>query len=795
MLYQTLQAKLNGLDTDELFRHVTGLGQSIAEHGFEHLSTKERYLFIQGLARLPESAVNGLPYLGETTKEHLRSLRQNGLSTYARTAAVLFESLIDRQAIYELKQSPLANGPAVVFVANVGAQVPTPRPTLGYQLRQRRGLVPPFGVYYVASFLTLLGAETRVFNLALGEAEYAELQETIEALGDRLWFVSFVSNFLGEGELNAVYHLSAMLDALRTKDGLSPRLVGGGMGVFFSRNVYLQHTPVRIVIGRYGEPSFGDMIFSSDYSGPRDSRDDVTLFGHIPNLHFPVCKEGGLEMLSTQIQPLSRSERRVLANTFDFRMIPYHEKYWSTGVAISVCSPDDLNISMDLVLSESAADDASTCDEPREWISIRSTDYPLHPANYLLRPKAVKVMTVFGNCPRGCKYCQFTQFDEHIFFLSPQEVVNQFNRSVQAFPDVHLLLVDDDDFLLRKDHCWNVVEMLRQNRPTRDKVFYLEATPMGVEPSILQAMYQVGFRGILLGLESPIERIVRHIGKLGPQHDFESFIQAPRMTYDAGFFTRVTSIPFYPIITEPELVKTLQELVGLINYGISVTVFPLVRALPGTAFARTREHDLMMAEYQVPNGHGKTIELPDYVLPDDPVVRQLSLQSSKGTAAQLQSMLQRHSIVGDYPMPLGVLAFFRSIVQVWRNTPHRSVSDGALDSLRDHIDTTAARLARRHFSQLDVQQSIQDVLSGDGRVALARLDRQLGDEETRAFVLQGLRMFLDFGNEQEAVGALQIAKRVTRNGVTDPILHSSLRHCLKRPLSSSQLATIEDATG
>jgi len=153
MAIETLQNELRSLSEDELTRFVSILDRDSATHGLFHLSPEDRYRFVYGLVHLPLSKVKRLSTLGAETKERLRQLRDKGLNTFSRTAAVLFEDAIDRQSLYSLDYSPLANGPAVVFVASMGAQVPTPRPTLGYHLRQRRALVPPCGVYYIASLL------------------------------------------------------------------------------------------------------------------------------------------------------------------------------------------------------------------------------------------------------------------------------------------------------------------------------------------------------------------------------------------------------------------------------------------------------------------------------------------------------------------------------------------------------------------------------------------------------------------------------------------------------------------
>ena len=801
MAIETLRKELLSLSEDELTRLISVLSRDSATLSLFRLSPEDRFRLVWGVVRLPLSRVKGLGTLGAETIGRLRRLRDKGLNTFSRTAAVLIEDSINRLSVYNLDYSPLPNGPMVVFVANVGAQVPTPRPTLGYHLRQRRALLPPFGVYYVASFLSLLGVETRVFNLALGEQEYRELEETITTFIERIWFVSFASNFLGERELDAVFYLSDLLNQFQD-DRLNPRLVGGGMGVYFSRELYLRYTPMEIVIGRYGELSFGDMVYSSDYRGPRDDRDNVTLFGNIPNLHIAVCRKSReMDIHSTRTQPLSRGERRVLANAFNFRMVPYSEKYWSTGLAIAICSPDDLNIPVQLAYSEMRNSTQSPGDytifgsllersesSASSWIPIHSVEFPLHPSNYLYKPKAAKVMTTFGNCPRRCKFCQLSQFDEHIFFLSASETINLFNRLLKAHPDVHLILIDDDDFLLRGRYCLDLVEHLKMNALTSGKVFYIETVPMGVTPSILRALYEVGFRAILMGIESPVEKIARDCGKLSSRDSFEQFITAPYVAHDAGYFTRVTTIPFYPTVAENDLPEIVRRLVNYIEYGIAVSVFPLVQALPGAEIVTSKRHDFVTSHYVFPES-ALSVELPEYVLPDDPIVRALAFQSIRATAAQLGTMLRQHGIVGDYPSSIGVLAFFRSIVESLFHMRARSTSDETLNDLRNQIDATADKLVYKHFIQRDVQQAVYDLNAGN-RIAGNRIARWLDDSNV-GFALAGLRMLLDFGTVDEVIGAAKLTKHLAQLGVVDRLLNESLRYCLGRRLTHEQRRELE----
>lgn len=434
MSFVATRTQLRSADPGFLVQTAFELDARAGRQGLGALSPDDRYRLIEGVRALPDEVLGQLSFCDDDTRSQLAQLRVNGISTYARVGAVLLEQHLKREHEFRtLPREPLTDAPAVVFVANMGAQVPVSGPTLGNELRQIHGLQPPLGQCYVASFLSLLGAETYVFNLALGALELAELNRTLETLGDRVWCLSFASNFLGAGELDATHALWESLAPARSA-GLHARFVAGGMGSFFGRETYLQYTPLEIVIGRYGEPSFGDLLFESSFEGPRDQRDSITLFGSIPNLHIAVDTPAGRRIQSTRPQRLMRSERRVFAAGLDVGKMHLREKYWSTGYVMGICAPDDLNIPVELATSGSSSNSDATPRPSPPPANTGSTSPELHLANYVFRPKTVKVMSTFGNCPRGCKFCQYTAFDEQIFFVSAAEAVAHYNQVVEALP-------------------------------------------------------------------------------------------------------------------------------------------------------------------------------------------------------------------------------------------------------------------------------------------------------------------------------------------------------------------------
>lgn len=161
-----LKARSINCDVDSRMAVVEKTMSQIVTAGVDDISPADRCTLFYCLSRLPIGKVEKLSLLPSAAIKEMYRLRASGSYTFARIASVVLDSLADKKRLFRLGSCSLDNGPAVVFVANMGSQVPTPRPasgsqpTLGYRLRHRRGLVPPFGLYYVASYLAVLGVLT-----------------------------------------------------------------------------------------------------------------------------------------------------------------------------------------------------------------------------------------------------------------------------------------------------------------------------------------------------------------------------------------------------------------------------------------------------------------------------------------------------------------------------------------------------------------------------------------------------------------------------------------------------------
>ncbi|HEB74510.1 MAG TPA: hypothetical protein ENJ03_04750 [Candidatus Desulfofervidus auxilii] len=278
------------------------------------------------LSPLSKSLLWQLNGLSRRKRERFLLLKKEGIYRFSRVAIECFLEIIERGEFFQIRKEPLPNGPVVIFITAGGAESPVYAEVLGLKLRGQTSMNPPLGVHQIASFLDLLGAETHVFNLFIGQSEWKEFEEKVYSDASRLFFVSFTSRHLGKEDLDTVFMIGEILDGLKERD-CRPRLVAGGMGAFFNYKTYLKHTPIEIVIRRYGVPDFADMIFGSGYKGPRDTRSNMEIFGEIPNLYIKVEKGDRVHIHATREVPLTEAQRRVIAKSFDIKKVPYTKKY------------------------------------------------------------------------------------------------------------------------------------------------------------------------------------------------------------------------------------------------------------------------------------------------------------------------------------------------------------------------------------------------------------------------------------------------------------------------------------
>ncbi|MEE4493241.1 radical SAM protein [Streptomyces sp. BE230] len=790
MLFQN--GKQERLDRTFLETETERLDRKVAKEGFAKLSTPERYLFARGLADLPIETLDELGSMTPMVKKAIQRLEKTDNRTYARVSANLLAPVVADGSVYGIDRSPLEDGPAAIFVPNVGGQYPVRGGTVGNRSRRVLGIQPPIGSFYVASWLGLLGVEVKAFNLELGDSEFEACDAALDQLGERCYFLFSTSNFFTQTEIESMYFLNEQ--CRRHEDrGYVPRLVGAGYSSYFNRREYLDYTPLDIVVGPHGETSEADMIFSSGYEGPRDTRPALELFSDIPNLHLADRTGDAVQVHDTRVVKLTEFERRVFSGGLDVNLMELDTKYWTPTNIMDVCAPDDLNIPLELAELPQIDEESGTDEAGRETgARARAT---LSLSNYVHRPNAIKMMTVFGSCPRACEFCQLTQWGEQLYFYDGSEAVRAMNRAASAYPDLQMYIFEDDDFLLRRSHVDSLISALRDNEPTQGKTIYVSTVPMEVDPDIMLDLRDVGFRAMLLGLETPVERVARQIGKFKARYNWDHILEAPKIGHDAGLHMRITAIPFYPLVQEDDLAGVLNGLLDFITYktGISVAVHPLVKAAPGIEITKHGAHEVTTKPYVLPDGSERSIDLLQYVMPDDPIVKAVALEAIKTTADRVDSIVEALGTNGgDHPSALGVVALFASTVEAWRRTPGRNVDDEVLDALDARLKAAIDQITFKHRAMTDVQGA----LKGQGLNPASVSDYLTA--ENAPYLHLGLRMAADFGTPEEAVAAARIATFAQAEGFTDWTVQHSLGYALKRkmPLDvQRELTTLVEGLG
>lgn len=762
--YFNLKAELEALTPGERHARLESLDSRIAQMGFGNLSAENRFEFAWLLSLGDPHVVESIRSFPQQTKIELGKLYEMGQPTVPRILSRLFLNVAETGRFNQVNRVPFQEGPCIIFLS------PSFGRTVGVHARGQRASNPPVGPYYAASLLELFGVRSYVFDLGLGESERKEFEATLKKELPNVWFISIASRFLGSHELDLIFETADLVNKLGAGD-LSPRLMAGGIGALFHRERYLRFTPTEIVVCRYGEMSLADMVFNSPYQGPTDHRPSISLFAQVPNLAIAVKNGADTTVFVTPEEECPDDQRRLLAWAFDIAKVPYSTKYWARKLMIDICSCDDLNL-----MAPETSDEDTDSPPPK-----------LHPANYVFKPNQVKYLSMIGSCPRNCKFCHYRSFDSHRFIIPYSNMIDQLNRVVQVYPDTRQIGWEDDDFLLWKPDLADFLHSLSQNEPTRHLVYYFETLPQYLRTDLLADLKKANFKAILLGLESPIERLLRDMRKLKRHESFESYMATPRLAHDAGFFVRCSTITFYPLITEEELAQTVHRLTDFIDYGIAIELYPYVMALGGADYIETKDHELTYEEYVQPGDSGKIVRLPRIVQPDDPIVRALAPRAVANTAPELEAILAQHQIRGDHPMSFGVLAYFQAIIKGWRALPQRTLDDQSLSDVEQHVNQVIERMVVRHFVQLRTQETIENY-RWSGRNGLRLLEADLKQAERLAHVWLALRMTLDFGDDGEIFAAAQLADRLAREGYYDHNVYESLQTRLGYPVQSIRAA-------
>ncbi|GEM_PF-5634885 len=700
------------------------------------LTSSEIFLLSGMLFNLTYPQISELGILSQKALEYIADLQTRGVWTRTRIGLAFLYDIINKneKCFYKLNREIIPDSPVILFISIKGTQLPVSTTTIGMSLRRKRNIQPPLGPYYSAGLFSLFGLDSKVFNLSLGSDEIQDMFDFIDRNYSKIWFLSFNSNFFGKSEIESINYIR---DYLTDHYGANyhPRFIGGGPGVVFSQKEYFEYTPIEMIVGKNGGISLVDLVLSSDYTGPYDQRPNKLLFGNIPNLS--ILDNKGKVYNTTKVL-YNMFEKRIMANRIDYKNIDIR-KYWNNDIELGVCVPDDLNINLD-------GDYNSVFKDERK----KFFNNDLHPSNYLRRPRSVKIMTTFGNCPRGCKFCQYTNFDANPYFLKKEEILREIDSLITNFPDIEMFILEDDNFGLSRKHMTDFISVVNDNKNLiNGRIFTAEIAPPEIDRSMLYSLHRSGFKGLLFGIENSVESVVRDSGKLHQGESFRKFMKIPYDSFDVGILTRVTYILFYPSIGERELCESIKGVLDFLDYGIRVAIFPLVKALPGTYFTKYKPYNIYYKTITASiGGYRKHIDIPTEIMPKDPVIQMLAYHSQRDTAAEIEKIIKQNKIVGDYHQGINVLGFLFSVINHWFKIKERVIDNSELNHLLVRLETVKKKLIKRNTIGWDVRNAVRYLQP-------KLLDKYINSDDMKC-MLGYVKILTDFGENRELLNVLRI---------------------------------------
>lgn len=117
-------------------------------------------------------------------------------------------------------------------------------------------------------------------------------------------------------------------------------------------------------------------------------------------------------------------------------------------------------------------------------------------------------------CPHRCIFCSINAMPggRKYRFRTPESITDELEILSHRY-DVQSVIMLDDNFLLRKERVYTLIDHIRKRGLDNKFVFTFQARGDSADRDLYEAMYSVGFRNVLFGVESASEEIMRRIRK------------------------------------------------------------------------------------------------------------------------------------------------------------------------------------------------------------------------------------------------------------------------------------------
>lgn len=465
---------------------------------------------------------------------------------------------------------------------------------------------PPLGVHRLASYLAAeRSAEVVVLDpQLLGVAETAN---EVAAMDPDLIGCSFLLPTLPE--------TLRLVSAVRALHPQTP-LIAGGQGVAGIEAKLVGCGAADLALRGLGEPALLACFDVLREVGRAGFLADDRL-SRIPGT---TTRSRGGTIISTPVAAVSPALFRAASSALDYSRIPY-PRYWAINEARYSAAQLEIMRNAGLV-------------------------------------RTIRINTQ-THCPVGCNYCSSTHVldlrpgqGHPVLMLEAGEVIEMIGRALVAHPATSSIYINDDDFLLSRAR---VLRFAEQARSRFDLAYIAQSRVDRVDAEIAQALAEVGFRLLFLGVETFSTSAARKMGKINGQcGDYGA------LAYDAvlellrvGIVPQFAILPFHPAVGVDDLIFTIQLAAELVARGARLSVFPLTDAYPAASLTRDGGlYDQREVRYGT-----TTFSVPGQFLPQNAEMQRLYF-----AATSLHHCLRAGLSATALPQPLDGLLFFQAVL-------------------------------------------------------------------------------------------------------------------------------------
>jgi len=259
--------------------------------------------------------------------------------------------------------------------------------------------------------------------------------------------------------------------------------------------------------------------------------------------------------------------------------------------------------------------------------------------NNSFTPEMVRLYTS-TRCPSHCGYCSSHKFIQAAqgaahngICLSGKQVAELVVHHHRKY-GARIFLFSDDEFLAwrqrSRDFCQAIIDAKNRGELDPAVAFHCQARVIdflcgmgNIDTDLIELLRQAGFTGISLGVESFSDHLLRTPVMNKPGYDRVKTFRVIDALSAAGLRPHVFIILCVPDATPQDILDTLRSILEVVEKGCSLSISPLVYALPGAPAQTLSGYAVKTLQFISPVTH-QAIPLAQYFIPRDATVASLA---------------------------------------------------------------------------------------------------------------------------------------------------------------------------